>query len=125
MILGAYFCFLRPPLLPEDLRYMDTSSSHLLATLPGLLDWLPRVFWVMGSFIFTVGAFTTYVAATSFRTRSLGAAIIALLTGITSIGSMAIVNFIIASDFKWILLAIALLWPLAAVLYHLERPGSR
>ena len=46
--MGLYFMFLRPPLLPEDLRYMRTSLAEIEASLPGLLVWLRRVFWVMG-----------------------------------------------------------------------------
>ena len=41
--LGLYFIFLRPPLLPEDPRYMGSSLSEIQATLPGLLPWLRRV----------------------------------------------------------------------------------
>lgn len=46
MGLGIYFVFLRPPLLPEDPRYMGASLSELQAAVPGLLTWLGRVFWV-------------------------------------------------------------------------------
>ena len=60
VILGLYFLFLRPPLLPEA------------------------------------------------------------LVGLTSIGWMAAVNFIIGSDFKWLLLSFAFPWILALLLYHLE-----
>ena len=48
------------------------------------------------------------LAATSFRERRLGAAIGVLIGGIASIGWMAVVNFVIGSDFKWILLGMAL-----------------
>jgi uncharacterized protein (DUF983 family) len=42
------------------------------------------------------------------------------LAGITSIGWMAFVNFIIDSDFKWLILVLVLPWVLALALYHLE-----
>lgn len=122
MILGFYFIFLRPPLLPEDLRFMGTSSAQMLATVPRLLNWLQRVFWVMGGYIFSAGALTAYVALTSFRMRARGAAGVVMLAGLTSIGWMVIVNFIISSDFRWVLLSLFLLWPLALVLYNIERP---
>ena len=48
MILGLYFVFVRPPLLPEDQRYMGASMAQIQATVPGLLIWIRRVFWVMG-----------------------------------------------------------------------------
>ncbi len=124
MLIGGYFVLLRPALLPEDLRFIGTSSARIQADLPGLQIWLGRVFWVMGGYIFTTGVFTTYVAITSFRMRIRGAAGIVFLTGLTSIGWMATVNFIISSDFKWVLLSFASLWLVAIALYRIERPES-
>ncbi|HEY3179570.1 MAG TPA: hypothetical protein VGL25_11885 [Casimicrobiaceae bacterium] len=37
MGLGLYFVLLRPPLLPEDLRYMGTSLAEVQTHVPGLL----------------------------------------------------------------------------------------
>ena len=37
MILGQYFVFVRPPLLPEDPRYMGSSIAQIQVTVPGLL----------------------------------------------------------------------------------------
>jgi len=34
--LGLYFMFLRPALLPEDLRYMETSPRGIQSAIPGL-----------------------------------------------------------------------------------------
>ena len=34
--LGLYFIFLRPPLLPEDLRYIGASLAQIQNTLPGV-----------------------------------------------------------------------------------------
>ena len=124
MGLGLYFVFLRPPLLPEDPRYMGTSLSEIQATLPGLLLWLRRVFWVMGGYMFATGLLTVYVALTTFRARARGAAGVVALAGLTSIGWMAVVNFIIASDFKWLILTFVIPWVLALVLYRIERSNS-
>ena len=44
MGLGLYFVFIRPPLLPEDPRFMGTTLAEIQATVPGLLIWLRRVF---------------------------------------------------------------------------------
>ena len=33
--LGLYFMLLRPPLLPEDLRYMGTSAGEIQSPMPG------------------------------------------------------------------------------------------
>ena len=46
--LGLYFMFLRPPLLPEDLRYMGRTLAEIDAAAPELAPWLRRVFTVMG-----------------------------------------------------------------------------
>ena len=124
MVLGLYFAFLRPPLLPEDLRSMGTSLAELPATVPGLLIWLRRVFWVMGGYMFATGVLTTYVAATVFRARVPGVAGIVTLAGVTSIGVMAVMNFIIASDFKWLVLSFVLPWAVALGLYWLERSDA-
>ena len=124
MAIGLYFVFLRPPLLPEDARYMGTTLSALQAAVPGLLDWLQRVFWVMGGYMFATGLLTLYVACTTFRARVRGSASIAALAGATSIGLMAVVNFAIASDFKWLILAFVFPWAFALVLYRIERRDS-
>jgi len=36
MGLGLYFIFIRPPLLPEDLRFMGTSLGEIQSVIPGL-----------------------------------------------------------------------------------------
>lgn len=43
VILGMYFLFLRPPLLPEDLRSMGTSLAQVQATMPVLHLATPRI----------------------------------------------------------------------------------
>ena len=121
MGMGLYFVFLRPPLLPEDPRYIGTSLAAIQASVPGLLVWLRRVFWVMGGYMFTSGVLTLYIARTSFQARERSAPLVVALAGLCSIGWMAAVNFLIASDFKWVILGIALLWPLALALFWLKK----
>jgi hypothetical protein len=108
MGLGLYFVFVRPPLLPEDPRSIGTSMVDIQAAVPGLSTWLRRVFWVMGGYMVTSGLLTVYVALTSFRAGDRGAALVVAIAGLTSIGWMATINFLINSDFKWLLLAFAL-----------------
>ena len=119
--MGIYFVLLRPSLLPEDLRYMKTSLSVMHDSAPGLSAWLQKVFWVMGGYIFTTGLLIIFIALTSFRKRLSGAFSVVALTGISSIGSMVVVNFIIGSDFKWVLLTFALPWIIALILYRLHK----
>lgn len=68
MAMGLYFIVLRPALLPEDLRYMHASLTEIQAETPGLLEWLPKVFWVLGGYIFATGLLTLSIALTTFRT---------------------------------------------------------
>ena len=121
LAMGVYFIFIRPPLLPEDLRYMKITSPMEQDKMQGLQMWLRKVFWVMGSYIFTTGLLTIFIAFTSFRTRTRGAYGIVALSGISSIGAMTVVNFMIGSDFKWILLIFILPWIIALILYRLHR----
>jgi hypothetical protein len=93
--------------------------ADIQAAAPGLATWLRRVFWVMGGYMFTSGLLTAYIALTSFRIGDRGAILVVAIAGPASIGWMMAVNFLINSDFKWLLLAFALPWPLA--LYWLKR----
>lgn len=120
-VMGFYFVFIRPPLLPEDLRYMQTTSMAMNNSATGLAVWLQKVFWVMGSYILTTGLLTIFIALTSFRKRTQGAFPIVAIAGMSSIGFMTIVNFIINSDFKWILLVFTLPWLIALMLYRLHK----
>lgn len=126
MGLGIYFGFLRPPLLSEDLRYMGVSLAQIQSAVPGLPSWLARVFSVLGGFMFATGVLTVYVAATDFGAVKPGATAIVAVSGLASIGWMAIANFLIDSDFKWLLLAFTLPWVVALVLSWVgERRLSR
>ncbi len=120
MGMGLYFAFLRPPMLPEDIRYMGASLAQIQAAMPGLGPWLARVFGVLGGYMFATGLLTFYVAVTGFRTGRLGAITVVSVSGLASIGWMAITNFAIDSDFKWFLLAFTLPW-LAALMLALLR----
>ena len=119
--MGIYFVVLRPAFLPEDLGYMGSTLQNAKKNIPGLLSWLQKVFWVMGGYIFTTGLLIIFIALTSFRKRLRGAFSIVALAGISSIGSMTAVNFIIGSDFKWILLTFILTWIISLTLYRLHK----
>jgi hypothetical protein len=122
---GLYFLFLRPPLLPEDIRYMGLSAAQLGAVRPRLEAWLTHVFLVMGGYVLATGVLIVTLAATSFRTHHWAAGIGALIGGAASIGWMAVVNFIIDSDFKWSLLAMALLWAASLGVFWFEKARQR
>jgi hypothetical protein len=119
--IGGYFLLLRPPLLPEDARYMGTTLPALQAAVPGLLRWLQKVFWVMGGYMVATGLLTLHVAFSSFRSRQPGAFPVVALAGLCSIGWMTAVNFLLDSDFKWLLLVLTLPWIAALLLYRIEK----
>ena len=116
MGMGLYFALIRPALLPEDIRYIGLSSEQSQAA-PGLLNWLDKVFWVMGGYVFTTGLLTAYVAQTAFRERRRGIFSVVSFAGMSSLGLMVIINFLIASDFKWVLFVFAALWLIALGLF--------
>jgi hypothetical protein len=128
LAVGVYFLVLRPALLPEDLRYMHASEAQLQSVAPLLSVWLARVFLVMGGYIAASGILTVVLAATAFRRRDPIATLGLVIAGLSSIGLMAAVNFNIDSDFKWQLLAIALVWAAGMgsfVLEYLRLRNSR
>ena len=119
--IGLYFAFLRPALLPEDVRYIGVSLTDVETAVPHLTDWLHRVFVVMGGYIVSSGLLTTHVAFSAFRQRTTGIGRIMAVVGFTSIGWMVVINFVLASDFRWVLLGFAILWTMALTLYWIER----
>ena len=121
VIMGMYFILVRPPLLPEDVRYMALPAAQIDAVKPALESWLSHVFQVMGGYVLATGVLTVTLAATSFRAHQLAAAAGALIGGAVSIGWMAYVNFVINSDFKWVLLGMALLWTCSLIVFLIEK----
>ena len=121
MGMGAYFAFLRPQILPEDLRYIGVSMVQIQRSVPGVLPWLSHVFAVLGGYIFATGVLTAYVAATSFRTGKPVTTAVVAIAGLASIGWMAIINFQIDSDFRWVLLAFTLPWLIALLFLLVSR----
>ena len=117
ILIGIYFIFIRPPLLPEDLRYMGTSSERLLAATPKLVRWLGLVFTVLGGYIVGAGVLLAHLALGPFAGRKPYAFLVAALGGGFTTGLMSVVNLVIDSDFKFILLAITTLWLAALICY--------
>ena len=131
---GVYFLVLRPPLLPEDIRYMGLTPAELQSIGPRLALWLTQVFRVMGGYVTATGVLALTLALTSFRDHRAVAAAGAGLAGGLSIGLMAVVNFMIHSDFKWVLLGMALVWAASVAMFIREsavapkaavEPGAR
>lgn len=118
--LGSYFIFIRPPLLPEDLRYSGANVVVLQAAAPRIGEWLDLVFTVMGGFMAAVGVLVVYIGRAVLPGRPKGAVPALLLAGLLSVGLMSAVNFALHSDFRWLLLLPPLLWVTALVLYEVQ-----
>ncbi|MER9685153.1 hypothetical protein [Mesorhizobium sp. M0139] len=118
--IGLYFIAPRPPLLPEDVRYMNLSAAELEAIGPRLAMWLMQVFRVLGGYALATGVLLIALAFTAFRARHPVALAGALVGGASSIGLMSVVNFTIGSDFRWPLFACALVWAVSLIAYGLE-----
>lgn len=65
--------------------------------------------------MFAAGVLTIYITVTAFQQTADGAPSVVALASLTSIGWMAAVNFMIDSDFKWLLLAFNLPWIVALI----------
>jgi uncharacterized membrane protein YphA (DoxX/SURF4 family) len=83
---GCYFLFLRPALLPEDIRYMSLTPAELESIGPRLARWLAHLFNVMGGYVMATGVLTLTLAVTAFRQRSTLALAGAIVAGVVSIG---------------------------------------
>lgn len=120
--IGLYFLFIRPPLLPEDIRFMEFTAAETASLGTRLAPWLANVFHVLGGYALATGILTTTLAASSFRSRRPVAVLGASLAGTVSIGLMAMVNFAISSDFRWVLAVFAVVWASSLVAFVFEVP---
>lgn len=110
MGLGLYFIFFRPPLLPEDPRFMGATLVQIRLGVPGLEGWLTKVFTVMGGFMMGTGVLTVFVATTVMPNRVVGTTRVLVLTGVLTVALMSATNFALDSDFKWLLVVPPVLW---------------
>jgi len=120
MGLGLYFIFVRPALLPEDVRYMGADLQALQAVAPHLGDWLGKVFTVMGGFMAGAGVLVVYFGWTVMPSRPRGATLVLALVGALTLVLMSAVNLALHSDFRWLLALQPLAWAAALVQYALQ-----
>lgn len=125
-IVGVYFIALRPALLPEDFRYLATGVASLHAGLPKLESWMRLVFIVLGGQMAAVGVLLISSSLQTVRAKVGNRPELVLLgaAGVLSVGTMAGVNFVLGSDFRWLLIAPALAWSVGLVLTVLGAAGS-
>jgi hypothetical protein len=122
---GLYFMFLRPSLLPEDIRYMGAVSGEVQSIMPGLARWTHRVFTVVGGFMAGAGVLTIFVTMDASAGRAKSTWIVLAFAGLLTVGTMSLTNFQLDSDFKWLLLIPSLLWVTGLVFLHMSRIDGR
>ena len=115
--LGLYFIVLRPPLLPEDPRFMGTTLEQLRLAVPGLESWLQKVFAVLGGFMAGTGVLTVWLATVAMPARLKGTFWALALSGALTVVLMSATNFALQSDFRWLLLVPALVWIAGLLLF--------
>ena len=115
--LGIYFIALRPALLPEDPRFMGTTLAQLRQAAPGLESWLRIVFAVMGGYMIGSGVLTLFLVRLAMPRRLAGTAWALCLAGLSTVVLMSAMNFVLHSDFRWVLVAPALLWVVGVAAY--------
>ena len=118
--LGLYFLFLRPALLPEDPAFIGSSLEAIRTAIPGLERWLGHVFNVMGGFMIAAGTVTMLLAWRFISRREPGTFATLLLAGSASVALMSATNFLLHSNFRWLLLLPALLWLAGLLCYWRE-----
>ena len=119
--LGLYFMVLRPPLLPEDSRFMGTTLEQLRLAAPGLEGWLRKVFTVMGGFMAGAGVLTVLMASVAMPAQLKGTSWALALSGALTVALMSATNFALQSDFRWLLLVPAVVWTTGLVLFTTGR----
>lgn len=111
--LGLYFALLRPPLLAEDNRFIGPEVELAVQNAPALLNWLHRIFLVMGGFIAASGLLLIHAVRSPSLSDRPDSLLLLLIAGAASVGLMSVVNFAIGSDFRWLLFLPALAWAAA------------
>ena len=118
--LGFYMAVLRPPLLPEDVRFLGVDPSSLP---PSLLRWLSVVFATWGAFITAFGVVLFGVASALRTARTNVLRWATALALIIAFGRFLWSNLVLRSDFLWLIAPIFLV-SLAAAIVLVVRPGQ-
>ena len=118
--LGVYFMLLRPTLLPEVPRYIDLSLEALRSAASGLERWLGHVFNGMGGFMIAAGVMTALVAWRLAAGRERGTLVALAVAGAIGVATISATNFLLQSDFRWLLLASVALSLFGLVCYWFE-----
>lgn len=117
VLAGLYFVFFRPSFLPEDLRASVTTLEAVRGAAPGIEAWLQWVFAVLAGQMAACGAIIMGGAFSIMHGRCPARVDVSAyaIAGILSAVLMSGVNFALASDFRWLLVAPVIVW-LAAIM---------
>ena len=99
---------------------MGTTLSQIRTSLPGLENWLSKVFTVMGGFIAGAGVLILYVGFVIIPLRLRGTGLVMVMSGALTVALMSITNFAINSDFKWALLFPVAMW-MSGVFFYFKK----
>lgn len=95
---GVYFMVLRPPLLPEDVRFTELADG---AANPSLLRWLSIVFRTWGGFMTSLGLCLLGQAGYFHTSRDLWLRVGTALGVLFGFSSFLVSNIELRSDFLW------------------------
>jgi hypothetical protein len=106
---GVYFLFLRPAMLPEDLRL---TGMDLQLLRPEMAAWLRIVFRTLGGFVAAFGILMMSIAGYMISTRAAWLTWGVVVSILAAFGQFLASNIAIRSDFLWF---VGLLFTLAAI----------
>ena len=86
-----------------------------------MASWLQNVFTVMGGFMAGCGVLIIFVSVRAVPQAFQGTGITLGCAGLLTVATMSWANFVLDSDFKWLLLAPAVAWLLGLVSYGAGR----
>lgn len=95
---------------------MGATTEQITDAVPALAAWLRRVFWAMGDTSRPLESSSSYIAVTGLGAGDGSALAVLTVAGVTALGWMSVVNFMIRSDFRWALLVLDGVWGLGLLL---------
>ncbi|TLP98630.1 hypothetical protein FEF26_04330 [Nesterenkonia salmonea] len=115
---GLYFMVLRPPLLPEDIRFSGIDTTTLP---PAFLEWLGVVFPTWGRFITGFGIVLLGIGIYLLSARILWLYLGTAAGILVAFGRFLYSNIAISSDFVWFIAAMFVLALTLAVVLMIKR----
>jgi hypothetical protein len=77
------------------------------------------VFTVMGGYMIGSGALTVFLARAAMPKRLPGTVLALCIAGLSTVVLMSAMNFVLHSDFRWVLLVPAVCWVVGVIAYVL------